>query len=77
MKQEQWIDIMVGSIVDQTERAKKTAKRMSGFFERQGDKEKVSALKKIFDQLVRVEDDAMRIYQEVEYQGPNSTKNKS
>ena len=75
MKQEAWIDIMVGSVVDQVERARKTAKRMATFFERQGDSDKAKALTKVSEQLERAMDDSLRVYKEVQYQGPIANGN--
>ena len=69
MKQEQWVDIMVGSICDQTERARKTARRMATFFERKGDTDKANRLKKMSSDLERTQTESIDLYKEVEWQG--------
>ena len=68
MKQEQWVDIMVGSIVDQVGRSRKTAKRMAGFFEKR-DSEKAGVLKELEQTLTDAEKKVQKLYDEVEWQG--------
>ena len=69
MQQEVWVDIMIGSICDQVERARKTSRRMSTFFERKGDVNKAKRLKKMMSDLERTQDESLRLYKEVEWQG--------
>ena len=60
MKQEDWVKIMLDSISDQLTRAAKSSKRMATFFERKGETEKATVLRKVASQLEKAQDEVVK-----------------